>query len=397
VDDFFREFQKPSRRRFSGYFSAALAGILVGCLLMFVLFYFTLQGAELFNPWRRDAAPPPAANPKENSPAAPGNDLPPVVLGDEPYYMAVVNAANRVTPSVVGVTTYAMYRDFYGQSYLRERATGSGVIIDQSGFIITNYHVIEEAHEITVTLGNGEEIAAKLVGQDAFTDLAVLWVEAENLTAAQFADSDRLHVGEPAIAIGNPLGLNFQQTVTVGVVSATKRQISIQGQNFTFIQTDAAINAGNSGGALVNIQGNVIGINTAKINLQGVEGMGFAIPSNTAKEIAQDLIEHGRVIRPWMGVYTRNLNPTLAELKGLTVTSGVLIEEVISGSPAEKAGMKAEDVIVEMAGVKIENTGLLLETIYSYRVGEVVEVKVIRGSQEILLRVKLGQLPENWG
>ncbi|MDO9535272.1 MAG: trypsin-like peptidase domain-containing protein [Bacillota bacterium] len=236
--------------------------------------------------------------------------------------MAVVNAAKKVTPSVVGITNYAVFRDFRGQTYLRELSTGSGVIIDSSGFIITNFHVIEGFHEITVNLGNGEEVSAEVVGSDSFTDLAVLRVEKNDLVAAEFADSNKLHVGEPAIAIGNPLGLNFQQTVTLGVVSATRRQITIQGQNFNFIQTDAAINNGNSGGALVNINGEVIGINTAKINLGGVEGMGFAIPSNTVRETALELIEHGQITRPWLGVYSRDMNPTLAKLKGINVSYG---------------------------------------------------------------------------
>lgn len=391
-------FNSSPRHRIVEYLLIGIVGSLIGCLLMATLFYFSFQGnLPPFFGSKEDAAPLVLDN---------GSFLEKNINGkaswlaseDEPYYMAVVKAAEKVMPSVVGITNYGIYRDFRGQTYLRERATGSGVIIDKSGLIITNNHVIENFHEITVTLDNGEEVPADLVGHDSFTDLAVLKIDAKNinLKASGFADSNNLKVGEPAIAIGNPLGLNFQQTVTVGVISATERQINIQGQNFNFIQTDAAINAGNSGGPLVNIRGEIIGINTAKISLAGVEGMGFAIPSNTVREIAKDLIEHGRVIRPWLGVYTRTVNPTLAQINGLPVDYGVFIEEVINNSPAQRGGLQAGDVIIEMAGKKVKDSASLLDIIYSHQVNDKVQIKVVRGSQELTVNVTLGSLPEDW-
>jgi serine protease Do len=286
-----------------------ILGLLVGGLLVATLFFY-LAGNVLPPEINRDeekAAPLPGV---EQNNARKMLEVSPEV---ESYYMAVVKAAEEVTPSVVGISNFSVVTDFWGRSSLQERATGSGVIIDEKGFIVTNYHVIENARELIVTLSSGDEVPATVVGTDPPTDLAVLKIDKEGLPAAELADSDVLHVGEPAIAIGNPLGLDFQQTVTLGVVSARERSITIQGQKFTFIQTDAAINDGNSGGALVNIYGQVIGINTAKIKIPGVEGMGFAIPANTVKEITRDLITQGRVERPWLGVYLSTLTPMDAQ------------------------------------------------------------------------------------
>ena len=199
---------------------------------------------------------------------------------------------------------------------------------------MTNYHVIEDCKELVVSLGSGEELPAAVVGADPPTDLAVIKIDKKDLPAAAMADSDKLRVGEPAIAIGNPLGLDFQQSVTKGVVSALERSITIQGQNFSFIQTDAAINDGNSGGALVNIKGELIGINTAKIKITGVEGMGFAIPSNTVKQISNTLIEKGRVVRP--GLAFISSYPLEAQRYNLSVESGILVQKIVEGVPPIK-------------------------------------------------------------
>ena len=404
MSDFFTSYNSSGKRRLAEYFLVGLAGALVGCLLLLTVFYFGFQDDwALFGAEGNNTYPAEPGNGEVQEYNREENGAGWQLFGDEPFYNAVVEAAEKATPSVVGIANYTTYQDFRGQSHLQERATGSGVIIDNGGLVITNFHVIEDAQEVTVTLGSGEEIPAEIVGKDAFTDLAVLKINKEDndlgsgdLKEAAFADSGILRVGEPGIAIGNPLGLDFQQTVTLGVISATERQVPIEGQNFTFIQTDAAINAGNSGGPLVNIRGEVIGINTAKISLPGVEGMGFAIPSNMARDIAADLIEHGRVERPWLGVYTRDVNPTLAQIRGLAVEYGVLIEDIVSNSPAQHSGLEPEDVIIEIAGEKVENTANLLDIIYSYDVGDNVEIKVMRGSQEQIFEVALGSLPDNW-
>ena len=206
----------------------------------------------------------------------------------------IVAAAKKVGPAVVGITNKAYVRDFFNRTQLMERGTGSGVIYDKAGYIATNNHVVEGASEIIVSLPDGRTVKGKVLGADAVTDLAVVKIDADNLTVATFGDSDTLQVGEPAIAIGNPLGLEFRGSVTAGVISALNRSIEVGERKFNLIQTDAAINPGNSGGALVNADGEVVGINSAKVAVSGVEGIGFAIPINTAKPILQELAERRR-------------------------------------------------------------------------------------------------------
>ena len=197
----------------------------------------------------------------------------------------IVAAAKKVGPAVVGITNKAYVRDIFNRVQLTERGTGSGVIYDKSGLIATNNHVVEGASEIIVSLTDGRSVKGKVLGADAATDLAVVKIDENNLPVADFGDSSTLQVGEPAIAIGNPLGLEFRGSVTAGVISALNRSIQLGERKFDLIQTDAAINPGNSGGALVNAEGEVVGINSAKIAVSGVEGIGFAIPINSAKPI----------------------------------------------------------------------------------------------------------------
>ena len=310
---------------------------------------------------------------------------------------AVVKAAEKILPTVVGITNKAMTYDFYnGRSILRERATGTGVIIDSEGYIVTNNHVIDGAVELSITLSNGQEYSARLIGADSATDLAVIKIEGKTLPVASFGDSDDLMVGEMAIAIGNPLGLAFSQTVTVGVISAKERIVNINEHNFTFVQTDAAINDGNSGGPLVNLQGEVIGINTAKIKISGVEGMGFAIPSNTVKNIVRDLIAHGRIIRPWMGVYWGgDVDEKLASELQLPVSYGILIQGVVREGPADKAGIRRGDVIISMSGKKLTNFNEMRRIIFDHRVGDEIELTYYRDNQKATVKVKLDELPEH--
>jgi serine protease Do len=253
-------------------FLLVLLGAILGTALTMAVFMYA--GFPVFN---RES---PMPHPGQVLP----DPAPPAVL---PEYQntAVVQAAQQVAPAVVGVSNRRLVTDWFrGTSQMREVGTGSGVVINANGLIVTNYHVIADATEVVITFSDGEEVEAEIVGADAATDLAVLKVAKGGLTAASFGDSDDLKVGEMALAIGNPLGLAFQQSVTLGVISATERFIEAAEHRFGFIQTDAAINPGNSGGALVNLRGEVVGINTAKINLPGFEGMGFAIPSNMVKE-----------------------------------------------------------------------------------------------------------------
>jgi serine protease Do len=249
---------------------------------------------------------------------------------------AIVQAAQAVGPAVVGITNKAYANG--KQKVLVEKGVGSGVIFDSNGYIATNNHVVESAQEISVSLADGRVLPGRVLGSDPVTDLAVVKVEATGLPVAVMGDSDSLLVGEPAIAIGNPLGLEFQGSVTTGVISALNRSIEIGERKFKLIQTDAAINPGNSGGALVNADGVVIGINSAKIAVNGVEGIGFAIPTNIAKPILQSLIEKGHVVRAYMGVGALDTKSAAAYGYDLEIDKGVYITKLVKGGPAEKGG-----------------------------------------------------------
>ena len=213
----------------------------------------------------------------------------------------VVRAAKAVGPAVVGITNKAVARDWFNNPVETE-GVGSGVIFRSDGYIVTNNHVIDGAKEIIVSLSDGRSLKGQLIGKDEFTDLAVVKVDERNLPTAAFGNSDTVVVGEPAIAIGNPLGLEFQGSVTVGVISALNRTLDVSDKRVKLLQTDAAISPGNSGGALVNADGEVIGINSAKVSAAAVEGMGFSIPINTVQTIVNELIEKGYVARPYLGV-----------------------------------------------------------------------------------------------
>lgn len=391
---FFEDFPEKPSKKASLFWRAAGLGLVIGGLLVATIFFYF--GEAIFSQNKKNEAPfwfsPGTEGENHNSLNLENNsEISPEAIQ---YYMAVVKAAEKVTPSVVGISNYGVVYDFWGRGSLREIGTGSGVIIGSDGYVVTNYHVIENARELVVTLGTGEEFPAEVVGTDPPTDIAVIKIDKKGLPAVEFADSDALRVGEPAIAIGNPLGLAFQQSVTVGVVSALERSITIQGQRFTFIQTDAAINEGNSGGALVNIYGKLIGINTAKIKLPGVEGMGFAIPANTVKTIVSELIEKGRVIRPWLGVYIATLSPWDAQRLDLGVEYGVLVTDVVAGSPAQKAGIKNFDVIIKIEGEEITSTAALQEVLYRFKVNEKIKITIVREKKEMVVEVTLEKMPE---
>ena len=378
--DFFNGFHQPKRSGVMGVIASALFGAVVGGVLVAVIMVRVVM--------------PGLAQEPPNSIFTPNEDVP-YNEQDRPEYQntAIVRSAEKVVPAVVGITNKAR-NPFRGQAGLQEQATGTGVIIDSKGYIVTNNHVIDGAEEIWVTLGEGEELQAELVGRDAATDLAVIKIDKEGLPVAKFGNSDNIVVGEVAIAIGNPLGLSFSQSVTVGYISAKQREIIISEQTFKFIQTDAAINDGNSGGALVNLNGEIIGINTAKIKITGVEGMGFAIPANTVKNITQQLIETGRIIRPWLGIISGgNVTDTLKEQLQLPVNYGVIIAQVMPDSPANRAGLRSGDVIIQMGDTKIEDFNELRGAINKRTVGDTVEVVVIRDKQEVKLIAMLSEMP----
>ena len=297
----------------------------------------------------------------------------------------VVVAAQKVGPAVVGITNKAYVRDFFNRVQLTERGTGSGVIYDKSGLIATNNHVVEGAQEIIVSLTDGRSVKGKVLGADAATDLAVVKIDVdEDLPVAKFGDSSTLQVGEPAIAIGNPLGLEFRGSVTVGVISALNRSIELGDRKFNLIQTDAAINPGNSGGALVNADGEVVGINSAKVAVSGVEGIGFAIPVNSAKPILDALAQHGRIARPYIG----------ASLFDLDLHGGIFVMKIVTGGPVYNAGMRPGDIILTFDGAKVETVPELRTKLAEKKVGDTVAIVVLRAGIERTLQVILQEMPE---
>lgn len=302
--------------------------------------------------------------------------------------MSTVDIATNVGPAVVGVSTSTQYMSFFGQVYEQE-GSGSGIIISSDGYIVTNNHVIENAKSVTVTLNTGEEYSATLVGTDAKTDLAVLKISAKDLTVATLGDSSVCNAGELAVAIGNPLGQELAGTVTVGVISAVNRTIQADdGTNMVLLQTDAAINPGNSGGALVNGYGEVVGINTMKFSGNGVEGIGFAIPVNTAKPIIADLISNGYVKgRPLIGLSLREISPELAAVNDMP--AGLYVADVSKGGAAEKAGIKKGDIIVAVQDKIVESAKQVNDIRDKYAAGDTIKIEVSRDGQKMQFNVVL--------
>ena len=282
---------------------------------------------------------------------------------------------------------------FFGQGQQREfkqRSLGSGFIIDKEGFIVTNNHVVENADKIKVILSDEKEYDAEIIGRDANTDLALIKIKPDhNLPVSKLGDSDALKVGQWVVAIGSPFGLEY--TVTAGIVSAKSRDIR-SGPYDDFIQTDASINPGNSGGPLINMKGEVVGINTAII--AGGQGIGFAIPINIAKSIISQLKDRGEVTRGWLGVSIQDLSNELAEYYGIETRKGVLVTGVFPGDPADKAGLKGNDIILEINGKKMANSRELTMMIANTGVGEEIKIKVFRDGKERTLKIKIGKREE---
>lgn len=296
----------------------------------------------------------------------------------------VVAVAQIAGPSVVGVSVTYYEQIIFGQLAEGE-SEGSGIIYSEDGYIITNYHVIEDAVNsssaaVKITLSDETEYQAEIVGTDEVTDLALLKIEPEEkLTPATFGDSSNIQVGELAVAIGNPLGQEFAGSVTVGYISALNRDITTDGRTYNVIQTDAAINPGNSGGALVNSKGEVIGINTIKISDDSVEGLGFAIPSNDALKIIEELKVTGKIIRPYVGIYGIDLDEATATRNRLV--EGIYVYQVQDGSPAQEAGLQNGDIIVEFDGQEVKTTQELNDIKNKKEIGDSVHIKVYRAGE----------------
>lgn len=320
----------------------------------------------------------------------------------------VTTAVEKVSGAVVGITNIQEVTDFWNQqSGTQEAGSGSGVIYKIEGdkaFVVTNYHVVEGAKQLEVTLADGSKEEAELVGSDIWTDLAVISISSKKVdTVAKFGDSDVLKQGESVIAIGNPLGLDFYGSVTTGVISGTDRAVPVdlnadgyEDWETEVLQTDAAINPGNSGGALINITGELIGINSMKIAQDTIEGLGFSIPINTVIPIIEELEKNGEVKRPTMGIGLLDLTDVPAFYQKQTlrlpeeVTTGVVVSEVVQGSAADNAGVEQYDVIVELDGQKIENSIDLRQYLYNETdIGSTLKVKVYRQGKLVDLQLKL--------
>jgi len=298
---------------------------------------------------------------------------------------AINKVAETVGPAVVGIVVSGSSSTLTSDSY-----SGSGIIFDSNGYIVTNNHVIEGAGKITVKLSSGKSLEAKVVGKDTRSDLAVIKIDAANLPVARFGDSSKVKVGDLAVAIGNPLGEEFAGTVTAGIISALNRTIQYEGSIYKVLQTDAAINPGNSGGALCNEEGQVIGINSLKIgSSENAEGMGFAISINEAKTIIDSLMSTGKVSRPYLGIYGATV------VAGSDSVEGVYVKEVVAGSGAEAAGIKPTDIITELDGQKVTAFDEISDILDKHKVGDVISCKIQRGKKIITLNITLTEMKGN--
>ena len=319
-------------------------------------------------------------------------------------------AVRRATPSVVNISTSKeirsprhpllndpIFRQFFGERFSDEAQRvsnlGSGVIVNPSGYVLTNHHVVEAADEIEVTLADGKKLLAKVVGNDPETDLAILRVQAEGLPAITFGSSEALRVGDVVLAIGNPFGVG--QTVTSGIVSALGRTGLGINTFENFIQTDAAINPGNSGGALVDAGGNLVGINTAIFTRgNGSSGVGFATPVSTAKMVLEQIVKSGSVTRGWIGVEVREITPAYAESQKLSEARGALIAMVLPGGPADRAGIKLGDVLLEIEGKPVADPTAMLNLVAALEPGQPAKMRLKRREKDLEATVTVGRRPK---
>ncbi|HZQ06650.1 MAG TPA: trypsin-like peptidase domain-containing protein [Anaerolineae bacterium] len=302
----------------------------------------------------------------------------------------IINAVSKVEPAVVTVVTNLSLSNGFGDN---AQASGSGVIISQDGYVITNNHVVEGANTVDVIYTNGDRVSASIVGTDLVTDIAVLKVNGQVPAFVSFGDSNALQLGEWVIAIGSPLG-NYRGSVTVGVVSGMNRKVASQEG---LIQTDAAINHGNSGGPLINLEGQIVGINTLVVrdSVGGApaEGLGFAVPSATVRSVAQQLISRGSIQYPFIGISYTEVTPQLAGEMKLTTRHGVLVTQITRGSPAETAGIQAQDVVTAIDNHQIDENNTLRSILFQYKVGDPVTLTIERGGQTIQVKLTLVARP----
>jgi serine protease DegQ len=348
------------------------------------------------------------ANPAPSWQAAgPSTQVPVLQAPPQPAAGSYREAAGRAMPAVVNILTSKalrenhpllrdpFFRKFFGDRLPREEqqsSLGSGVIVSPEGYILTNNHVVEAADEIEVVLADGRKAPAKVVGTDPETDLAVIRIEAKNLPVIVLGHADQARVGDVVLAIGNPFGVG--QTVTMGIISAVGRNNLHINQFENFIQTDAAINFGNSGGALIDTSGNLIGINSAIYSQTGGSvGIGFAIPVTTAKSVMEAIIKTGHVVRGWIGIESQDITPELADSFGLARSSGAIIAGVVRNGPADRAGIRPGDILLTVQGKPVANTNEMLTMIAQLAPGEKARMTVMRKNRESTLDVMVGRRP----
>ena len=370
----------------------AVAGIsaLTGALAGGMVVYRTLQQSSPHLPGLV-----PGVLPSNN--ASPGQTL---TLSTTDIETSIIQAVEKVGPAVVTVVgTIPGQNTFFGPTG-DQTVSGTGFFITVQGYMITNNHVVEGAKEVSIILSDGTEQKAAIVGTDIFSDIAVLKTEGNVPAVAKLGNSDVLKPGESVIAIGSPLG-NFKNTVTVGVVSATGRAIDT-GNSYRIedlIQTDAAINHGNSGGPLVNLAGEVIGVNTLVVRSTAggdvAEGLGFAVPMNTAQAVAQQIIEKGYFARPYLGVSFQPINPEIAAIYNLPAQWGVYLTRVAPNSPADQAGLQAGDIITKIGDIALDETHSYVNTLFAFQPGDQITLGVVRGNERMQLEVTLGEAQLN--
>ncbi|WP_026580865.1 S1C family serine protease [Bacillus sp. J33] len=376
MSDFYEESRAKKKPKWKGFFSAVAAGVLGSALTLTAVTYF------------QDDAPQASVTEENVQTESSANlDVTPVSASSN----SLADTIEQASKAIVGVVNMQQQNNPFGQSgESAESGTGSGVIFkktNDTAYIVTNNHVIQNASEIQVTLHDGEKVTAELAGTDALTDIAVLKITGDvSASVMEFGDSSKLRAGDQVLAIGNPLGLDLSRTVTQGIVSAVDRSIEVSTSagewNLNVIQTDAAINPGNSGGALINTAGQLVGINSLKIAENGVEGLGFAIPSNEVKALVNQLIENGQVVRPYLGVGLASFDEVPPQyLRNLPegVTSGAIVANIDPDSAAGKAGLQVEDILISIGGKEIKNSGDLRKHLYSdFSIGDKVKIKFYR-------------------
>ena len=370
-------YKKIKNKLFKRYFVVGICGMLIGALICgaTVAVTLSLMGGS-------------SQNDLGLVQYSAGKDVSVEQVKIDGKVLDVPQIAEAVGPSVVGVVIKHSFNDSIFSE--QEAGSGSGIIISSDGYIVTNSHVIEGASAIYVVLNNGENYSARVVGMDTKTDIAVIKIDAKNLAKAELGKSSDLKVGELAVAIGNPLGLEFQGSVTAGVISALDRSMEVDGRKYTLVQTDAAINPGNSGGPLVNKYGYVIGINTVKISSSATEGMGFAIPIDIALPIIEELIEKGYVSgRPQIGIEIINITEAMSMQYNVPV--GVYVVNVVFGSAAEKAGIKSGDIIIKADGISVSTAEMLNDVKDKYKVGDTLTLTIVREGITIDVDVNLGE------